>query len=288
LDKKIEEYDNYKLTMTQTLEAIQAKVKAVEDDRENLRSTLNAQIAALNNEVAAQVAKYSEAKARLDRYEKENWDLADGKIVRVARTDSKVFINLGLKDGLKTTRTFSVYDALTTNFEKGNPKASIEVTRVWDHQAEARITNEDPLKPILEGDQLINPVWDPGYSVPIALAGVFDLDSDGFDDRDRLIQLIQQNGGTVVSYHDSEGNIVGEVNSATRWFVMGDSPAMDTDVNPEVIRAMRKMSDAAEKYQIQEIDTRKLLNWMGQHSQPKIERLDRNIGSQFRGQNNDR
>ncbi|MEZ6093646.1 MAG: hypothetical protein R3C03_05345 [Pirellulaceae bacterium] len=283
LTEKTDEFESYKVTMSQTLEDIQKRYNDVEKEKDDIRKKLSNDIDVLSGQLTEAETRYADAKARLDIYEKENWDLADGKIVRVARSkENLVFLDIGKIDGLKTTRTFSVYDSSTNNFEKGSPKAAIEVTRVWDDRAEARITNEDPLDPILENDLIINPVWDPGYSVPIAIAGVFDLDHDGFDDRERLIRLIEQNGGTVVAWNDDDGNIQGKVDSATRWFVLGAPPVVDVDSNPEVVRSIRKLRDEAEKYQIQEIDTRKLLNWMGQHSQPQIERLDRGMGFEKR------
>jgi hypothetical protein len=278
LEAKTQEYNTLKTTMDTTLNEIQLTVKAVEDDRNTIRETLTQQVNTARVAMEAAEKKYDDAKQRLDRMETENWNLPDGEIVRVARTENIVFLNIGMLDGLKTTRTFSVFDAETSDFEKAKTKGSIEVTRVWEKQAEARITSEDPLKPILPNDIVINPVWDPGYSVPIALAGEFDLDHDGFDDRERLIRMIQQNGGNVVAYHDDEGNVIGEIDASTRWFVMGDPPKADINPRPEVNRAIRQLKDAATDFEIHQIDTRKLLNWMGQHSQPKVERLDRRAG----------
>ncbi len=282
LDQARVDHDEYVKLTTSTLNEIQLTVKSVEDDRNNVRTTLSNQVTDAQNLLAQAEKKYNDAKKRLDDYERENWDLADGKIMRVANSENIVYLNRGVLDGLKTTQTFSVYDANTTNFDKNNPKAAIEVTRVFEKSAEARIRQEDPLNPVLIDDVVVNPVWDPGHSVRVAIAGVFDLDHDGFDDRDRLIRMIQQNGGTVVAFNDSEGNISGEIDSSTRYFVLGDPPKMDNDTNPEINRAIRKLRDLAKEYQIQEIDTRKLLNWMGQHGQPQIERLDKGIGLDIR------
>ena len=90
--------------------------------------------------------------------------------------------------------------------------------------AEARIVIQDNINPILTKDFISTSVWEPGYSVPVALAGFFDLDGDGNSDLQRLISNIQQNGGNVVAYHDEEGTVVGEIDEYTRYFVTGDEP----------------------------------------------------------------
>jgi hypothetical protein len=290
LSKKTEEYETYKTQQDQKFEEFQTKYLKLEQDAGKERATLTDVISKRDKELELKVAENTELKKKVDLFQKEEFDIADGEVVRVGNNGS-VFLNRGAKDGLKTTRTFSVFNSTDTNFDKNNPKAALEVIKVWDHQAEARVTYDNPLKPILAGDKVINPVWDPGYSVPIALAGVFDIDRDGIDDSERLIQMIKQNGGNVVAAHDAEGNVVGELNSATRYMVVGDSPVVGKTENAEKIsRSMRTLLDQSKQFQIQEIDVRKLLNWMGKHSLPVVERLDSEVGNQFRlqGTENDR
>ena len=70
-------------------------------------------------------------KKKINVYEKEDFDRADGKIVKVASGGLQtVFIDLGSADGLTNNRTFAVYDSRVTNFKKDEHKAMIEVTRV--------------------------------------------------------------------------------------------------------------------------------------------------------------
>ncbi len=236
---------------------------------------------------ARQIADLSEnndaLKQKVNIYEKENFDLADGMVVRVAGGLNKVFINLGADDGLRPNRTFAVYAQGITSFQKNAHKAMIEVTRILGpHSAEARITAEQLTNPILNGDPIVSAVWDPGNSVHVALGGMFDLDYDGFDDTDKLIRMIENNGGLVVASHDQQGKVNGEMDPATRYFVIGDAQPPGADFNAEVARAAREMQAAAEKLSIEIIDTRKLLNLMGQHAQPVVERLDGEIGQAFR------
>ena len=213
-------------------------------------------------------------KTKVDEYEREVFNIPDGKIVKIAEGLNTVVLNIGRADGLRVNRSFAVYDQSVSNFEKGRNKASIEITRlVGDKEAEARITNEDPLNPILPNDFVLSPTWDPGYSTPIALAGSFDLDNDGFDDSDKLKQMIKRNGGDVRVFHDEQGNITGTVDPAIRYLVLGTAPVEGQDANPEVVEAMRLMEEQAQSSTVQVIDLRKLLNWMGVHGRAKVEKI---------------
>ena len=213
-------------------------------------------------------------KARLNEFEREVFNIPDGRITKVNSNLGSVVIDIGKANGLKVNRSFSVFDMSENNFEKGKHKASIEVTYlVGDNTAEARITNENPLDPILPGDQILSPVWDPGHAVPIALAGSFDLDGDGISDREKLVQMIKANGGNVVVSHDDQGNINGTIDPSVRYLVLGDAPVEGVGKNPEIVEAMKVLEEQAESNTVQVIDQRKLLAWMGLHGRPKVQKI---------------
>ena len=217
-------------------------------------------------------------KGKINVYEREVFDKPDGKIVKVVPALNSVFIDLGRVDGLTENRSFAVYDQAVTKFEKDqNIKGTLEIIRVMDNQAEARVTHENPTDPILPGDWVLTATWDPGHAVPIALAGFFDLDSDGSSDLDKLMQMIKRNGGDVVAWHDDEGNITGEINSSVRFLVLGEAPSLGPDANPAVVRAMVTMEAQAEANTVQVIDLQKLLNRMGVRGKPKVEKLDNRV-----------
>ncbi len=222
-------------------------------------------------------------KVKVDRYEREVFDLPDGQIVRSSPAINSVYINIGSQDGLRPNRTFSVYDQSETNFVEGQHKAMIEVTDVTGaHQAVARITEDDPQNPILMGDYILTATWDPGYAVPIALVGEFDLDGDGISDTQKLVRMIERNGGRVVAQHDENGKITGQIDSSTRYVVLGEQPKIGPETDRAVLDAIKELLDQSKANSVQEIDTRKLLNWMGVHGQAKIERYDSQMGDEFR------
>ena len=218
----------------------------------------------------------------------DNYDRPDGSIQGVSPEINMVVVNLGSADGLRTNRSFAVFGKRTTNFQKGEHKAKIEITRiVGAHQAEGRITMEDPLNPIIKGDHILTAVWDPGFAIEIALSGRFDLDYDGNSDLARLINDVERNGGKVVAHIDENGEIVGEINAGTRYFVTGQVPdpsdfRNDTDAYARIIDSMKILEKAADEFSVQNIDTKKLIDWMGMKLSGKIERTDSRIGEQFR------
>ena len=244
----------------------------------------------LNGQIASAEARVKELKEKVDLYEKETFDLPDGKIVRTG--GRYVYVNLGSADGLRTNRTFSVFDQSVTKFDKGQHKASIEVTQILGpHQAEARIVESSISDPIIRGDFILTPTWDPGLKREIALVGMFDLDDDTRSDRQRLIRLIERNGGKVVAYHDDDGKITGSISSSTRYLVRGQSPKAG-EAAGGVYDAIDKMFSDGKKFSVQEIDVNKLLEWMGAGGGDRgaigrvsIERLDSDMGRQFRRRN---
>ena len=227
----------------------------------------------------AEKTKQNDAmKQRLNKYEKEVFDLPDGEIVLVAESTDSVFIDMGRLDGIRANLTFAVYDVTATDFKKDLHKAMIEVTEViGPHSARARITESDPLNPILTKDKILSATFDRGDAVTIALGGFFDLDGDGISDLEKLKRMIVRNGGRVVASHDADGNITGEINSTTRFFVLGPSPRSGAR---NVVKAMGALKDQAEGNSVDVIDLRKLLNWMGVHGSARVERLDSRIGEE--------
>lgn len=274
-------FEDFKVKTSVEIAAFKDKMGATQEQASKLSDEFSRYRDVTNeekNKLVSQKAEISRQaeniKTRLNEFEREIFNIPDGKINKVNSNLGTVVLNIGRANGLKVNRNFSVYDRSATNFEKGRHKASIEVTYlVDDNAAEARITEENPLDPILPGDQILSPVWDPGHAVPIALAGFFDLDSDGVSDREKLMQMIKSNGGDVVVYHDDQGNISGSINPSVRYLVLGDAPVEGPNKNPEIVETMKVLEEQAVSNTVQVIDERKLLNWMGLHGRPKVQKI---------------
>lgn len=246
------------------------------------RQTADEQIRTAQNDIKIVENTNQELKAEINKLTRKDFDRADGRIVKVSAPLRSVVVDLGSNHGLVNNQTFSIYDKTVTNFKEGQHKAMIEITKVFPFRAEARIIDERPTNPILTGDHILTATWDPGYSVPMAVTGRFDLDGDIYDDTQKLIQMINRNGGKVVAWHDDQGNIQGKLDSSVRYLVVGDAPVSGANSeNPEVARAiviaMQQMQQDAEANTVEPIDLQKLLNRMGVRAQPKTLKYDRSF-----------
>jgi hypothetical protein len=248
----------------------------VNNQYKDFRAKSDSDINAVKNSLASVTSENEKMKIKINGYEREVFDRPDGQIVKVASRLKSVFINLGFEDGLPQNETFSIYDQDVINFDKGKHKAKIEVTRIYPYRAEARITEEDPTNPILSGDHVLTATWDPGNKVKFAVSGAFDLDGDIFDDREKLIKMIERNGGEVVATHDSEGTITGKIDASVRYIVVGKKPTLAEDAGEGLMRnssaiqaAMRTLEAEAKKNTVEPIDLAKLLNRMGVRAKPK-------------------
>jgi hypothetical protein len=245
------------------------QLRVEKDNFTKLQTAKDAQKRQLNKLVVDTEGENEKLKTKINRYEKEVYDRPDATIIKVADQLKMVFINIGAADGLTNNMTFAVYDESVTNFEKNKHKAMVEVTRVREFGADARITFEDPANPIVSGDHILTATWDPGFAVPIAIAGTFDLDGDRFDDFEKLVRMIERNGGKVVARHDTDGNITGKIDANVRYLVVGTSPSLGSDANPQIVQAIQDMEKEAEKNTVQIIGLQKLLSRMGVRARPK-------------------
>lgn len=237
-----------------------------------------AAIVAANNQIKLLEEDNVNLKTKLNQFTNEVFDHADGQVIRAAAGLRTVFIDIGSADGLTSNRTFTVYDQSVTDFENAPTKAKIEVVRVGTFRSEARITSDSPTDPILSGDHILTATWDPGFTVKLALAGRFDLDGDRYDDTEKLIRMIERNGGEVVASHDLKGKVSGAISPEVRYLVKGNQPLIGgQDDDPDagqILNTLRDMEADALKNTVQVIDLQKLLNRMGVRAQPKTQQLD--------------
>lgn len=281
LASELQRWSALQQELTTALEEGRSENEKLQGAYDNFRQVSQAKQNELNNSIGDLTTENTRLKEKINIYEREVFDRPDGQVVKVASDLGMVFLDLGREDGLTANRTFAIYDQSVTNFEKGTHKAMIEVTRVGDRQAEARVTDENPMNPILTGDYALTATWDPGFRVQVALAGKFDLDNDNFDDTDKLIQMIERNGGQVVASHNAEGEITGKIDADTRFLVLGEPPSIGPDANPAVVTAMKTLEAQADRNTVQVIGLNKLLNRMGVRAKPRIERLDRRLQDGF-------
>src|SRR5262249_44684532 len=108
----------------------------------------------------------------------------DWKIVEMDRRGTNPYINLGSTDNVKSQQTFTIHAIGQDGRPNRQAKGTLEVVNVsGPHLSQARVTgvkdaNRDP---IIKGDIIYNPSWNPTLKKHVALAGIMDITGDGRD-----------------------------------------------------------------------------------------------------------
>lgn len=267
-----------------------------EEDRKKLESMQTTQLATFDQEIGKKKSELDKAKDTEEQLKKkvdlqiavtkdlsttiktlrdEPFEVADGQITWVNQSASTAWINLGLADGLRRQTLFSVFDQVDNGVTRGQKKASIEITRVLDqHLAEARIIYDIPSNPILPGDQIFSPAWRPGKRVRFALVGLIDIDGDHRSDRSLVRSLLTASGGQIDAEMHDDGQIEGEITSATRYLILGERP--DERSDRKVLSAYSEMQQKAEQLGVELIPVDKMLDWVGYHPEVRSVGLGKN------------
>jgi hypothetical protein len=165
-------------------------------------------------------------------------DVPKGKIIRVDFTGKMPYINLGSADGVKEQLTFSVYGRTASGKVEKDPKASLEVVKVIDgHLSQTRVTYMRDLsgEPLVAGDVVYNPVWNPNQVTHVAIAGIVDFtgeDSGTVIDQMRSLMEFMNNLKRQNIIVDAYLNLrelkpVGEITLKTDYFILAEGPEYD-------------------------------------------------------------
>ncbi len=141
----------------------------------------------------------------------------DGKIILIDNQTKVVHLNIGRNDRVYPGLTFPVYDKNMPIPKDGKSKAEIEVFDVAKTFSAARITRSEIKRPIVVDDIVANLIWDSDKTNVFAVAGEFDLDSDGDTDSegaDKIKALIEEWGGRVAD----------TISIDTDFVVLGSTP----------------------------------------------------------------
>lgn len=220
------------------------------------------QLQAANQQYVQAVDALKVRKQELEADTGDNFENPDGKIQWVNQRQRLVWINLGLADGLGRQTTFAVFDRDQAGVKNASPKGRIEVLQIKDaHTAECRILQDKVADPIVPGDLIHTPAWQPGQKVRFALVGVMDLNNDGVSDRELIKNVIAMNGGLVDAELRDDGKRVGAITVNTRYVVLGDKPTDKTD--NKILDEYAKLVSEAQRFGVETISVQKLLNLMG-------------------------
>ncbi len=229
-----------------------------------------------NKLVVQRDSTINDQKKTIETLRDEPFEVPDGQITWANQAAKTVWLNLGMADGLRRQTLFSVFDQADNGVTRTAKKASIEVTRVLaQHLSEARIIEDIPGNPILQGDQIFSPAWRPGKRVKFALAGLLDIDGDHRSDRTLVRSLLAASGGAIDEEMHDDGHIEGPgMTSATRYLVLGEQP--DERSGRKVLDSYSDMQKRAEAFGVEMIPVEKLLDWVGYRPEVRSVGLGKN------------
>jgi hypothetical protein len=204
-------------------------------------------------------------------------DTPKGAIVETK--PGQVFINLGSADNVHTGLTFSVLPSGSTGkAAAATPrKAAVEVVAIMGpHLSAAKIVESanQARDPLLRGDLLFNPAWDPSQHVHVALVGIFDLNGSGVDGAPDLMRALEKQGIVVDAWLDlKDRSIKGPgITERTSFLIKGEKPSLGglpIDNNPlsaAIVESLGKISEMENKARdlgVQQVPYRRFLLLIG-------------------------
>jgi hypothetical protein len=161
------------------------------------------------------------------------------KIVSINNSGDMPYISLGSADNLRRQVTFSVFGKGLDGKPLKEPKGKLEVTRVTgDHLAQTRVTElrDERRDPILPGDFIYNPAWNPNVRQHVAIVGYVDLSGEHRDNVQDFIRTLKNQNVEVDAYMDmrtrklmnATGDGPGELTRRTDLLIIGDPPEFAT------------------------------------------------------------
>lgn len=187
-------------------------------------------------------------------------EVPDGEIIHVNQKSGTVWINVGRADDLRRLVTFSVVGGDKSVGKFQPTKGHIEVTELLGpHVAECRILGNKISDPLVPGDKIFTPLWHPGRSEGFGVVGKFDLDGDGKDDRDMIIDLITIAGGQVDAQVDPKtSKMTGKLNIKTRYLLVGEESDEST-----MLGGYAAIFADAKRFGVEKITLDKFLDHLG-------------------------
>jgi hypothetical protein len=210
----------------------------------------------------------------------------DWQIVRMDPRGTMPYINLGSADKVRPQLTFSIHGLAPDGRPNPASKGTLEVVNVLgDHLAQTRITSvKDPNRdPIVKGDMLFNPLWNPYLKKHVAIAGVVDLSGGsrepGAGMEDFLRSLERQNV-IVDAWMDPKDNfkIKGPgINVSTDYLILaenlealGDGRERNVEMGRAIDKGVTDMKEQAAKNGVAVLGLRKYLEMIGYRLPPHL------------------
>ncbi len=168
---------------------VQSQVTKVKEEADREKVQLNSELARTREELLVaqgKVRELSKARSKDAIKPQDEYALVDGEVIDLDPINARqVTISRGKKDKLILGMTFEVYSdptQLRVNDRTGeyNPgKATLEVIRIDDSSATARVIRQGRSNSVAKGDVIANPVYDAAKTYSFLIFGDFDPSRTG-------------------------------------------------------------------------------------------------------------
>ncbi|MEM9064867.1 MAG: hypothetical protein AAGB51_05195 [Planctomycetota bacterium] len=225
-----DEVDSYRAGITQTEQRMDERVERVQAQASDTEVRQGSRIRALESEnlsLRDTVRRLQQANAASVLSPTDEFALVDGQVAGINAPDNEVYLSLGTNDRVRIGMTFIVYPANVViapdangNYPQG--KGLVEITRLDAETSVARILSELSGNPILAGDNIANPVYDPDKVYRFIVYGNFDANGDGVAsqfERPALENRIRDWGGEIL---DPADGLAGDLD----FLVLGARPQL--------------------------------------------------------------
>jgi len=239
---------------------------------EDKAKTIQKGIAEKDTKIKQVEGRLNDLNERLEAMSKHDTDAPDNgkpiptdwRIVRMDSSGKRPFINLGSSDNIHPPLTFSIHGKGPDGKPLPASKGSLEVIDVvGDHLAQAQVVSvKDSFKdPILPGDYLYNPIFNPSAERHVVIAGRIDMHGvKGQDDLEEFERLLKRQNVVVDGYVDpQDGSIKGKLTVGTDFLILGDV----VGAKPEVVASTKTLQEQARSNGVHIISAREFLESIG-------------------------
>ena len=201
---------------------------------------------------------------------------SDFRIVSIDRFGSQPYINIGSADMVKTQDTFSIHAIGPDGRPRPEVKGTVEVINVvGEHLSQCRVltVKDTGRDPIMKGDVVFNPTWNPQARKRIAVLGIIDLTGDGKDQIYEFIRQMERQGVIIDAFLDPstfEVRNTPGITPKTDFLIEGDGldaatapRGMTTEKIEALNKAIKEMRTSAKENGVISVDLRKYLEMSG-------------------------
>ena len=253
IDRYKAEVETYRQQVAEAKKFMDVNVEKIKNDASQVEGALKERVRNLDSEnlqLKERVATLTRAKTDNILKPRAEAALVDGEVIGLNQSGNSVTINRGSRDKVFLGVTFSVYSDATAikpdaNGEYPRPKATLEVINVGDTSSTCRITSETKGNPVVRGDVIANPIYDPNKVYTFLVYGNFDANGDGFatpGETEDIRAMITAWGGKVTD--ELTGNV--------DFLVLGQRPQLPPKPGPEspisVINEYIRLDQIAQRY----------------------------------------